>query len=38
MSMVFCMPPEANHKTCLLSLSSEDNAVVEEKCQPETVT
>lgn len=38
MSMVFGMHPEANHKTHLRPLSSEDNAVVREKCQPETVT
>lgn len=37
MGMVFGMHPEANHKTCL-PLSNEDNTVVREKCQPETVT
>lgn len=38
MSMVFGMHPEANCKTHLQPLSSEENAVVGEKCQPETVT
>lgn len=38
MGMVFGIHPEANHKTCLQPLSSEDNTVVREKCQPETVT